>query len=185
MGRWDDDITVTRQTHGRYGRFGARMPVEGGLAVNGRDAARLELRGVRFGGKFNRRACEPELRTSCAMETSLSFHQAGLAEHMAEVRRVIEAHEREQWVSELFPLPPMVPMRLAPRNVIMQPRTRALPDGTLEDYLKPRVTFNTSGRSAASPRSRTIVGDVAGETGAPQLGSHPPLAALGRSRISQ
>jgi hypothetical protein len=37
-----------------------------------------------------------------------------------------------------------VPMKSVPRNVVMQERVRILPDGSLEDYLKPRVTANTS-----------------------------------------
>ena len=91
-----------------------------------------------------------EPRSSVALETVLAFHHAGLVANLASVRKVVDAHQREGWVTQLFEHLPMVPCRLTPRNVVMQERARVADSGQLESYLKPRVTSNSSDGGAES-----------------------------------
>lgn len=85
-----------------------------------------------------------EVRSDCSLDTVLVFHHRGLANALSEARKVIDAHQREEWVSAIFEHLPTVPCRTGPRNVIMQDRVRLAADGTLESYLKPRVTADGS-----------------------------------------
>lgn len=85
-----------------------------------------------------------ESRSAVALETVLSFHHQGLAAHYAAAKGVIDAAQAEEWVSGLYTHIPMAPTRLIPRNVVMQDRMRVRDDGSLESYLKPRVTANGS-----------------------------------------
>ena len=57
----------------------------------------------------------------------------------------VRQHVEEQWVAPPVRHLPFVPCRLQPRGVIMQPRSRLMPDGvTLEEYDKPRITTDSS-----------------------------------------
>ena len=85
-----------------------------------------------------------ESRSTAPLESVFSFHHQGVATNFAAVQKVVAAGQAEEWVTGLFAHPPMVPPRLVPRNVVMQERMRVAADGSLESYLKPRVTANES-----------------------------------------
>ena len=89
-----------------------------------------------------------EARSDCPLDTVLAFHHAGVTAHFADVAKVIGADTQEEWVSRPTRHLPFVPCRVLPRNVMMQERARWHSDGdgrrTLELYLKPRVTQNSS-----------------------------------------
>lgn len=85
-----------------------------------------------------------EIRSECALETVLAFHHNTIAEHWQAVRDTVSSHMREDWVATPLPHPPFVPMRLQPRGIVLQERNRLRPDGSLEEYLKPRVTTDNS-----------------------------------------
>ena len=101
-----------------------------------------------------------EVRSDCAPDTVIAFHQKGFVAEYEAARRVIDANMDEEWVSEPVMHLPFVPCRVNPRNVIMQDRTRVLADGvTVEHYQKPRVTSNTSYGGAESPNGGVSVAD--------------------------
>ena len=50
----------------------------------------------------------------------------------------------EEWALGPFVLPPTIPIRALPRDVIQQQRSRVLKGGVVEDYLKDRITLNPS-----------------------------------------
>lgn len=93
-----------------------------------------------------------ETRSECPLTTVLSWHHRGVEKHTAAAEAVIQDDMANEWVSPLFTHPPMVPLRVLPRNVVMQPRTRLLSDGrTLEHYEKPRISQDSSDGAEASP----------------------------------
>ena len=85
-----------------------------------------------------------EARSECELITVLAFHHSSLLAEVAAADRTVRSHLQEEWVSPPTRHLPFVPCRLQPRGVVMQPRSRVLPDGTIEDYLKPRVTTDGS-----------------------------------------
>ena len=85
-----------------------------------------------------------ESRSACSWDTVLSFHLPGLAAHFADAAKVVEADLAAGHVVGGFASLPMVPCRVLPRDVILQPRSRVLADGSVEDYEKVRVTTNSS-----------------------------------------
>ena len=90
-----------------------------------------------------------EVRSECPLDTVLSFHHGGLADAVEAATKVVETDWREQWADRPVRHLPFVPIRLLPRNVIMQERSRLVPspDGgapSVELYLKPRVTQDSS-----------------------------------------
>ena len=100
-----------------------------------------------------------EPKSSVALDTVLTFHHQGLIANLSDARKVIEAHRKEEWVTDLFLDLPMVPCRCTPRNVIQQERARAGEDGRLETYFKPRVTSNSSDGAAESVNGGTRAAD--------------------------
>ena len=85
-----------------------------------------------------------ESRSDCELITVLAFHHDSLLAEVEAADRTVRAHLREEWVSPPTRHLPFVPCRLQPRGVVMQPRSRVLDDGTVEDYMKPRVTTDGS-----------------------------------------
>ena len=94
-----------------------------------------------------------EPRSNCELLTVLTFHHAGLLEQLDSAEGVVRAHQEEEWVSQGTTHLPFVPCRIQPRNVVMQERVRLVPAPggvgdshgfSAEDYLKPRVTTNSS-----------------------------------------
>ena len=86
-----------------------------------------------------------EVRSDCSLDIVLAFHHPSLIEEVDLAARAVADHVREQWVAPPTRDLPFVPCRLAPRGVIMQPRSRLMADGvTLEEYEKPRITTDSS-----------------------------------------
>ena len=57
-----------------------------------------------------------------------------------------------EWVEKPRPHLPFVPCRVLPRNVVQQERQKLQPDGSIRDYLKPRITTDSSdGGESGSP----------------------------------
>ena len=74
----------------------------------------------------------------------LAFHHEGVADHFGAADEVMQAELAEEWLGLASALPPYVPCRCVPRNVVMQDRHRVLESGEVEHYLKPRITTNLS-----------------------------------------
>ena len=91
-----------------------------------------------------------EARSDCALTVVLSWHHTGLIANLAAAHGVITGEMEAEWVSQPTSDLPYVPCRVLPRNVIMQQRTRRLPDGSYEPYLKPRVSTDCSDGAADS-----------------------------------
>ena len=85
-----------------------------------------------------------EIRSDCEMATVLVFHHASLVQELDAATSTVNAHLEEGWVAPPTRTLPFVPCRLQPRGIIMQARTRLAPDGSIEEYMKPRVTTDGS-----------------------------------------
>ena len=91
-----------------------------------------------------------EPRSECELLTVLAFHHPGLLDEVAAAEEVVAKHLEEEWVSPGLRHLPFVPCRMQPRDVIMQERSRVVGGGvdgapqSVEHYLKPRVTTNSS-----------------------------------------
>jgi hypothetical protein len=92
-----------------------------------------------------------ESRSECELTTVLQGHAPGLWRQSEIAAAAIEQELREGWALGPFYHLPCVPMRCLARDVVMQPRSRVLPelgpDGEprIEDYEKGRITLNPSG----------------------------------------
>ena len=92
-----------------------------------------------------------EVRSACSRDTVLAFHHPSLFDELPAASGVVEAHQREEWVSPVTGHLPYVPCRLQPRGVIMQSRTELAEEGGgVVEYLKPRVTTDASAGGIAS-----------------------------------
>ena len=76
--------------------------------------------------------------------TELHAHAPGLCAQPDAAEKAVATELSEQWALGPFYLPPTVPIRALPRDVIQQQRSRVLDDGEVEDFLKPRITLNPS-----------------------------------------
>ena len=85
-----------------------------------------------------------ETRSQCPLTTVLSWHHKGFETNLEAAKKVIMEDMKEEWVSQPYAHPPMIPCRVLPRNVIMQPRTRLRDDGSVEHYDKPRISQDSS-----------------------------------------
>ena len=85
-----------------------------------------------------------ESRSGCALTSELHSHAPGAHEHPDEMAKAVDAELENEWALGPFVLPPTVPIRALPRDVIMQERSRVLDGGAVEDFLKPRCTMNPS-----------------------------------------
>ena len=86
-----------------------------------------------------------EVRSDCTLDIVLTFHHASLLRDIGLAEKSVADHIGEGWTAPPTRHLPYVPCRLQPRGVIMQPRSRLMPDGvTLEEYEKPRITTDSS-----------------------------------------
>ena len=85
-----------------------------------------------------------ESRSSCELTTELHSHAPGLIERPDAAAKEIANELKEEWALGPFYLPPTVPIRALPRDVVVQQRSRVLPNGEVEDYYKDRITLNPS-----------------------------------------
>ena len=91
-----------------------------------------------------------ETRSQCGLDTVLSWHHAGLVEHFEAAAKVIDAEITADWVTAPTAHLPFVPCRVIPRNVVLQERQRLRDDGSLESFMKPRITTNLSANPAST-----------------------------------
>eukprot|EP00966_Prymnesium_polylepis_P011053 254116-Prymnesium_polylepis.1 len=85
-----------------------------------------------------------ETRAECELISVLAFHHQSLLTEVEAAEATVAAHQKEEWVSGPSRHLPFVPCRLQPRGVVLQARSRVRDDGTLEDYMKPRITTDGS-----------------------------------------
>ena len=85
-----------------------------------------------------------ESRSRCGLTSELHSHAPGLCARPQAANAAVDNELDEQWALGPFTLPPTVPIRALPRDVIQQQRSRVLDDGQVEDYLKDRITLNPS-----------------------------------------
>ena len=85
-----------------------------------------------------------ESRSECALNTELHCHAPGFWERPEASTKEVEKELREEWALGPFYHTPTVPFRALPRDTIVQLRSRVLPDGSVEDYDKDRITLNPS-----------------------------------------
>lgn len=85
-----------------------------------------------------------EPRSDCEPLIVLAFHHDSLLQEVELAERRVAADMAEGWSAPLSRHLPFVPCRLQPRGIVLQARTRVLDDGTVEDYLKPRITTDSS-----------------------------------------
>ena len=85
-----------------------------------------------------------ETRADCELVTVLAFHHDSLLSEVARAEEDVAKHVKEEWVAPPRRDLPFVPCRLQPRGVVMQARSRLAGDGTLEEYMKPRITTDGS-----------------------------------------
>ena len=91
-----------------------------------------------------------ECRSHCPLDTVLSFHHQSLVEAYSAAAKVVHADLAEEWVTTPTRHLPFAPCRILPRGVIMQERARITAEDsdsgnpTVESYLKPRVTMDSS-----------------------------------------
>ena len=95
-----------------------------------------------------------ECRSAVGLEIVLAFHHAGLGANFEAGARVIDADVAAGFASQPQPHLPFVPTKLGPRNVVMQTRAKRLPDGGIEEYEKPRATFDLGYGGSRAPGFR-------------------------------
>jgi hypothetical protein len=85
-----------------------------------------------------------EPRADCELITVLAFHHESLVHEIDAAAASVQAHIEEEWTAPPVRHLPFVPCRMQPRGVVMQSRARIGADGRLEEYLKPRITTDSS-----------------------------------------
>ena len=81
-----------------------------------------------------------------SLHAVFAFHHTGVSDHFQAAAAVMAADLEQGFTSTSFPHPCFFPLRLGPRNIIMQDRSR-LREGIpsqVEWYQKPRATFDLS-----------------------------------------
>ena len=104
---------------------------------------------------------------SLSLDTVLAFHHGSLLENLPAADKVTTADLDKGWISAAAKGHhlPVVPARVIPRGVALQPRYRKEKDGSLVEFLKPRVTTDESfprcgdveSPNAATPDAQTAV----------------------------
>ena len=110
-----------------------------------------------------------ELRSEAPRHTTACWHHPGLMEHFATADAVVREERAQLWTRVSSSPLPFVPCVFSPRNVVLQERSRLLEDGTLELYMKPRVTHDMS----AVPKA------LGGRRRGPSINSGVPAAEKG------
>ena len=85
-----------------------------------------------------------ESRSRCELTSELHSHAPGLCARPEAAAAAVDNELEEEWALGPFVLPPTIPIRALPRDVIQQQRSRVLKGGDVEDYLKDRITMNPS-----------------------------------------
>ena len=85
-----------------------------------------------------------ESRSTCPLTTELHCHAPGVWERHEAAAAAVQQELDEEWALGPFYHTPTVPFRALPRDVLAQARSRVLPDGTVQDYEKDRISLNPS-----------------------------------------
>ena len=85
-----------------------------------------------------------EPRSEVSMDTVLSFHHKGVAKHFTAVNKIYKEELDNEWVTAPVAHLPYVPIKVIPKNVVMQERPKVADSGELQLHLKPRVTTDLS-----------------------------------------
>jgi hypothetical protein len=85
-----------------------------------------------------------ESRSDAELVTVLSWHHQSLLEELDAASASVDAHMAEDWTAPPVRHLPYVPCRMQPRGVVLQARARVGADGRLEEYMKPRITTDSS-----------------------------------------
>ena len=78
------------------------------------------------------------------LDIVLAWHQEGLVAEFQHAVGCVNADLTNQFISNSVLHSPFVPLRVNPRNIVMQERARVQPGGGVEFYLKPRMTSHLS-----------------------------------------
>ena len=91
------------------------------------------------------------------MDTVLAFHHGSLVDNFGPADKVASCDIQKGWISSAAPGHhlPIIPARVIPRGVALQPRYRADPDGSLVEFFKPRVQSDANISETGSVRSYT------------------------------
>ena len=100
-----------------------------------------------------------ETRADCELVTSLVFHHDSLLQEVRRADESVQQHIAKEWVAAPVRHLPFVPCRMQPRGVVMQARSRLREDGTLEEYMKPRITTDASFGGADSVNASVPAGE--------------------------
>ena len=86
-----------------------------------------------------------ETRTEAALDSVFSFHHKGLWAAWQQGDEAVREDIRQQWVAAPLAHPPMVPLRVLPRNIVFAERSKVdRSTGALVRYMKPRVSQDSS-----------------------------------------
>jgi len=66
-----------------------------------------------------------EARTGARLETVLAFHHVGFCRNYAKAKPIVEKDIAMQWAAAPTSLPPFIPLRLSPRNIVVQTKWTA------------------------------------------------------------
>jgi hypothetical protein len=100
-----------------------------------------------------------EPRSDCPLTTVLTWHHDGITQFYREADTVVQSEMADGWVLGPTMHLPFIPIRVLPRNVVRQPRTK-LVDGELIHYMKPRITQDSSDGADQSVNSGVAAADA-------------------------
>jgi len=83
------------------------------------------------------------MRSRAPLHITAMWHHAGVAAHFDVADAVVRDERAQLWTTVSGSPMPYVPFTCSPRDVILQERSK-LVDGTLVNYLKPRLSHNLS-----------------------------------------
>ena len=81
-----------------------------------------------------------------SLHAIFAFHHTVVAYHFQAAATVMAADLAQGFTSDSFPHPPLFPLRMGPRNIVLQDRSRIKEEDPkeVEWYQKPRATFDLS-----------------------------------------
>lgn len=95
-----------------------------------------------------------EDRSECGRDIVLCFHHSGLQKNLGDAIAAVDDDVRAGFIETGFAFPPILPIRLPPRNIAVQQRWVPMPDGSLGRKRKARFTTDDSWDSGGRVASR-------------------------------
>ena len=98
------------------------------------------------------------------LKTVLAWHHGSATKHFAAADSAMLGDLSNGWLPPATPgfHLPFIPCRLVPKGVALQPKVRRLPDGSVEEWLKARVTTDDSFPRDGSSPNAAVPADQAG-----------------------